>query len=893
MLRITQNNSASGASKYFDEGLAKADYYAKDNQEIVGKWGGNAVEKLGLATDVKKEDFDKLAHNINPATERQLNPRHTDTRKVGYDFTFSAPKSASILYAVKNDERIRAAFESSVSATMRELEKDMMTQKGQGKQKRHERTGNMIWAEFTHKTARPVGGEADCHLHTHCFAFNSTWNEEKERFQAGEFGNIKKNAPYYEAAFDARFAKQMEALGYNIERRGLSWEVEEIDRSLIDKFSNRTKLIEAEAQKRGLKSDKLKSELGAKTRNTKRKGESYEELQKVWSDRLNEQEHETILSLGIKADQKEKDKVTAKEALDYAMEHTFERKSAVSEKTLMKDALKRGFGSVTPEEIALELAKRDTIKSEIKNNTYLTTREVLAVEKAMIQNVREGRGVSKPIHPNYQSSTDFLNKEQKKAIHHALSSKDRIIMIEGGAGTGKTTLMKEVKQGVEESGQKIFAFAPSAAASRGVMRDEGFKTADTISKFLADKNIQDKTKGQIIWIDEAGMVGNNTMNRVLKIANQQNARVLLTGDTRQHTSVEAGDAMRIIQERGGIKVARVNTIQRQRNAKQYKQAVKQISSGNINSGFAKLDAMGSIKEIADKEERQLQIATDFIAAKKAKKTALVIAPTHKEGEEVTNNIRQKLKDEGILDTEEKTFLRQKSLNYTDAEKQDSNNYQKGMTVQFHQNAKGFVAGRKYDVIGQKEGNVIVSNAMGIELKLNTVNSKRFNVYEQKEIKLAKGDSIRITQNGKSIEEKRLNNGNMYQVEGFDKHGNIKLSNNSKIDKNFRNFNHGYVVTSHSSQGKTVDRVLIAQSNTSFPASSQKQFYVSVSRAREQVSIYTNDKEGLKNTIQDSGNRMTASNVYDISKQQKFISRSNYQKETDQTNTPTKQVSYAK
>ena len=893
MLRITQNNSASGASKYFDEGLAKSDYYAKDGQTIIGQWGGVATEKLGLSVEVQKEDFDKLAHNINPSTDSKLNPRHKDTRKVGYDFTFSAPKSASVLYAINNDERIRNVFENAVQGTMREIEHDMMTQKGQGKNKRHERTSNMVWASFTHKTARPVNGEPDCHLHTHCFAFNTTWNEDKQRFQAGEFGYIKKNAPYYEAAFDARFAKHMEAIGYNVERRGLSWEIKEIDRTIIDKFSNRTKQVEIESKKRGLTSDKIKSELGAKTRSSKRKGETYEQLQSIWKNRLSDTEKSVLLSLGKETDKKKKHLVTEKEALDHAMEHSFERKSAISEKNLMKDALKRGFGTVTPEAIKYELAKRNIIKSQVKNDTYLTTRDALATEKSIIAQVKEGRGTSKPINPHYAPKVDFLNKEQKNAITHALSSKDRIIMIEGGAGTGKTTLMKEVKHGIEENKKTLFGFAPSAAASRGVMRGEGFHNANTISKFLNDKNLQDKTKNNVIWIDEAGMVGNGTMNRILKIANQQNARVLLTGDTRQHTSVEAGDAMRIIQERGGIKIARVNAIQRQRNALEYKQAVKLLSEGHINQGFTKLDTMGSVKEIADKEERQQQIANDFLRAKQAKRTALVVAPTHKEGEEVTQQIRQRLKKEGLLGKQEHTFVRQKNLNFTDAEKKDSANYKQGMSVQFHQNAKGFGAGFKYDVIGERKGKIILTNDSGIERELNPAFSKRFNVYEKQEIKVAKGDTIRITQNGKSIEQKRLNNGNTYQVEGFDKNGNIKLSNNSKIDKNFRNFNHGYVITSHSSQGKTVDRVMIAQSDTSFPASSQKQFYVSVSRGREQVTIYTNNKEGLKSTIQDSGNRMTASNVYDMSKQQKFISRSQYQNETSKLNQPSQQKNYAK
>ena len=177
MLRITSSNNATGAAKYFDEGLEKADYYASEEQSI-GVWGGKAAERLGLAGAVNKEDFVALCNNTTPDGSR-LNPRHSDTRKVGYDLTFSVPKSVSVAYAITGDERIRQAFETSVEATMREVETNMRTQTGQGKEKEHIRTGEAIWASFTHRTTRPVDGIPDPHLHRHCFVMNTTWNEKE------------------------------------------------------------------------------------------------------------------------------------------------------------------------------------------------------------------------------------------------------------------------------------------------------------------------------------------------------------------------------------------------------------------------------------------------------------------------------------------------------------------------------------------------------------------------------------------------------------------------------------------------------------------------------------------------------------------------------------------
>ena len=165
MLRITHSKNANGAAKYFDEGLQRADYFAS-NEQTIGEWGGKAAARLGLAGEVSKEDFVALCHNRQPDGSK-LNPRESDRRKVGYDFCFSVSKSVSVAYAVTGDERIREAFEQSVEETMREVERNMRTQTGQGKDKHHAVTGEMIWASFTHRTSRPVDGIPDPHLHRH------------------------------------------------------------------------------------------------------------------------------------------------------------------------------------------------------------------------------------------------------------------------------------------------------------------------------------------------------------------------------------------------------------------------------------------------------------------------------------------------------------------------------------------------------------------------------------------------------------------------------------------------------------------------------------------------------------------------------------------------------
>ena len=111
MLRITPSTSAEGAKEYFTQSLTRSDYYI-DGQETVGRWGGKAAEPLGLSGEVDAKSYFALCDNLDPNTGEQLTPRNKDNRRVGFDFTFSAPKSVSVLYELSGDERISRCIQS-------------------------------------------------------------------------------------------------------------------------------------------------------------------------------------------------------------------------------------------------------------------------------------------------------------------------------------------------------------------------------------------------------------------------------------------------------------------------------------------------------------------------------------------------------------------------------------------------------------------------------------------------------------------------------------------------------------------------------------------------------------------------------------------------------------
>src|SRR5580704_15585798 len=214
MIRITQQNSAADAKRYY----ATADYYSQ-GQEIVGRWGGKGAALLGLDGTVDKFSFERLCDNLDPKTGKPLTVRTRTERRVGYDFTFSVPKSVSLLYAMSGDEGILDAFRGAVEETMREIEAEMKTRIRMGGKDEDRITDNMVWAEFIHTTSRPVDGFPDPQLHAHCFTFNTTWDPVEKHWKAGQFRQLKADAPYFQAVFRVRLANKLQDMGLALERK--------------------------------------------------------------------------------------------------------------------------------------------------------------------------------------------------------------------------------------------------------------------------------------------------------------------------------------------------------------------------------------------------------------------------------------------------------------------------------------------------------------------------------------------------------------------------------------------------------------------------------------------------------------------------------------------------
>ena len=373
MLRMIQNSDAKQAKRYY---LSKAEYYAGGKQELPGIWGGSGADRLGLGGNVARLDFNALCMNRDPATGERLTLRDKSGRTVGYDLNFHVPKSVSILYGLTADPDILDAFRWALRATMDEIEANAKTRVRKGGRCHDRTTGNLVYSEHVHLTARPVDGMSDPHLHAHCFVFNVTLDDQENAWKAGQFRDIKRDAPYFQAAFHARLAGRLASLGYPIERTAKGWEVAGLPATLLRKFSQRTEQIERLAAEKGIVDATLKDALGAATRQRKQNDATMDELRHAWLARLTDSERDA-LAVAVAKQGTPSPAVSVDQAVAGTIRQCFERDYAASvpEKRLVAKALTLGVGSVTAGAIRGRLPAHGVVTQSIGDEPLCSRRQ--------------------------------------------------------------------------------------------------------------------------------------------------------------------------------------------------------------------------------------------------------------------------------------------------------------------------------------------------------------------------------------------------------------------------------------------------------------------------------------------------------------------------------------
>ncbi len=471
MLSISKALNSGQAQTYHQmEFTSSTQSYYKQDGAVAGEWQGQLASEMGLAGAVSPEHFTRLTDGQHPETGDQMvkhrtaqeykNPSGTTTSAVehraGWDATFSAPKSVSLTALVGGDERVREAHAAAVTAAVAELER--YTQARIGGNNPAETTGKFIAAKFEHDTARPVEGYAAPQLHTHVFIMNVTERAEGSTRALQERGMFD-TQNYATAVYQSVLTYKLRDLGYEIEAgKSGAPEIKGYSQDYLDASSPRSQQIKEHLAKTGYSGAEASQIAAHATRDKKviLSPEQVLEAHRTMAASFGNQPGAVVAQARQRAktqDRTPDQEARAKEAVTYARASNFEREAVVDERTLMRDALRRGMGETTFAHVKAEFDSRHKegdfrqLKGE-KHATgrSFTTGETIANERANVRHVLAGQNTVEPMMSQEQAAAQagtrkFLNEAQRGVITDVLTSRDRIHGVQGLAGTGKTTVL--------------------------------------------------------------------------------------------------------------------------------------------------------------------------------------------------------------------------------------------------------------------------------------------------------------------------------------------------------------------------------------------------------------------------------------------------------------------
>ena len=855
---IPQKNRA-GAESYFDEHLSHNDYYTQKETQH-GQWLGNGAERLGLkqVEIVTRDSFLRLCDNQHPMTGEQLTPQHFKERRIYFDFVCSPPKSVSILAVTMNDRRIIQAHKEASQLAMRELEQFAAARVRKGGIQEQDRvTGNLVGAAFLHSTSRAL----DPQLHTHFVLFNCTWDKKEERWKALQTGDMFGAINYGTEVYRNELAKRLHQIGYVTRRTGSAFEIDGVDPKLIERFSKRSQqrdmAVKRQEQKLGRKLTKKEiSHVVHQSRPKKLKGVSDEQVRSQQLGEIGFFEKRALRKVVAEADGLPKDftgRVWPDDALAHGLAHVFERRSVAPQHKILEAALAKGCGQLNLGRLKDQLAADDKL---VRVGSEFSTREILSKELYLIRTVNAGVEAVAPFVHHYESPAR-LGDDQRKALAHVLTSPDRFTGFRGLAGSGKSTALATLARVLHHEGFEPVFCAPTASAAATLRK--GGLDAMTIQRLHGNLDARGKLNSRaVIVLDEAGAVGLDDMVKLFELARRSDCRVILSGDTGQHTSVPRGDALRIIEQYSSYRFSELTTIRRQKSAA-FRQVVELAAAKQTDKAFAKLVELGAVTEIPTDNNcghaptLYQRAADSYVSAIKQGKSALLVSPTWAEIDAVTEKVRESLKADGVISQDESTHCVFDSLSWTEAQKKNARQFELGQRLRFVRHTKKFERGEMVEVAAIIENVLRVRRPDGTEVDFIPASAAAsFDVGEARELKVAAGDWLLLQAN----HGKNFINGERVQVRAI-QNGRIALADGRTLPASYNTFTHGYAVTSHSSQGKNVDEVLLVASSKSFAAVNREQFYVSISRGRERVHVFTDDSELLARRVTDSHERTAA------------------------------------
>lgn len=866
MLKTTAVRSAKIAAHYFE----KDNYYLEDEGIAESEWIGQLTGDFDLPAAVEPEQFTKFLEGDLGQQKLGRTIKGERVHAAGWDLTFSAPKSVSILTEVYGHNDLKNAHKNAVKSAMDYIEKNAVfcrVEKDGKKEKVN--TQKLLAAVFTHDTSRSL----DPQLHSHCVVFNMTKQNNKFYSLSSEkFYELQKMGGLI---YRNELAHQAKKLGYSISslnKEGF-FEINGLSSEILTEFSTRRKSIIEYIKNKGWEYNATTAQKAALNTRKSKTDVNRNELKKEWLERAKVfDEHKNLVNQ-VKPKENNKDP-KATQAVRRAINKVFENDMVASEQEILSWSMKLSTGDNSVLELnkALnQLRKNGTLilksDAETQRNFFeqgqlFTTKKNQNLEKDLILLMQGGRNKLKEINRNVKDSDlySFFNEEQKNVIKKCLRSTDRFVGIQGIAGAGKTTLIKNMVELINQNEYEIIPLAPTHSAKKELSKATG-KFAETTDMFIINQQAKKpvKTNKKQVWIvDESSFLSAQKAKQLMRTAVKQDAKVIMLGDTKQLDGIASGRPFHLLQD------MKMETYTISENIRQkdidYKNAVFLSSKGEIEKSFQLLN--DNIVETNNEFETALkkynQLSSDD------KKETILLAPTNEKRKKLNQIIRDDLIAKNQITGKSQSVNCFESANFSQNEIRNVLNYKsKDLVIRFNREYKETAKGRndqidkgeyfKIRMIQPKTNELIIESINdGRMVKINP-NKKGGNrkggitVYNKELLEIQAGDKIRWKDSTKDL---GLFNNDELTVAGVEG-TKIKLINENKktitIDttKNLqKHFTYNYAQTIYSSQGATKKNVIALADPSNINTINQKSFYVSISRGQEKVSIITTNKDKL-------------------------------------------------
>ena len=869
--------SAKQAESYYEEKYSQDDYYTEERR-VVGRWFGKGAAVLGLYGEVETEAFRAVLRGSHPATGQVLVQQAAAYygRRAGWDATFNAPKSVSIQALLDEDGRLIEAHRRSVSRALAEIEHYALSRQHGGSE--WVVTENIVAARFDHVAARPSQSSAedgygpDPHLHTHVVIANMTRRPDGA-WRGLDPIEIYRSQTFATAVYRSELAREVESLGYRINVTGADgrWELDGYTREQVLAFSRRRQDIEEELARQGLSGAAAAQNIAHQTRGRKDLRDE-QSLKTEWRMRAREYGINTervgsvanILGVPIFGATE-----AVADAVRLSAAHNTEREAVIDRRALEATALQNLMGTADLDQVRTESERHEQAAELIQVGNAVnapqgayTTPEMVALETENIALMRSGLRNASAIAQRDQvkawAERRGLLPDQAEAAEVTLCATDWVTVIEGRAGSAKTTTVGAIKEFAAEQGYLVRGFAPTTRAVKEL--SEAGLPSRTVAGLL--ENPIEPARKELWIIDESSLLATRQVNGLLrKTRDAEVDRIVFVGDQRQHHAIEAGRPIHQMQ-RAGMTVARLETIRRQRDP-ELRKSVMHASAGEVSEALRVLDQRGDIRQVENPSERYRAIAAEYVAAHRAGERVLVVCPANEERRELNAAIRAALKRTGgITEPEiEQTILVARDL--TRQQRGRAHNYEIGDVIRFTRGSKRL--GLEKDTYATVESvdrarhRLTVRTSDGRAVEYFPSRLTGVGLFRPERRAFSSGERIHFRAPDRTL---GVANGEFATVMAIDsQRTTLRMDDGGEISaarERLRHIDHGYASTSHSSQGATVDRVIVNVDTTrSAQLVNRKQFYVSISRARHAVSIYTDDRERLRQTVSRNREKSTA------------------------------------